>query len=95
MPKRRQSLRKHPARVVLSDVLPYELPPSFSNRGLYDFLRDADVRLGAGTVHAKQLDDTSEVILGVILGRQVSFPAGSTPRKRAALELPGDCCTDR
>lgn len=90
MPKRRQSLRKHPARVVLSDVLPYELPPSFSNRGLYDFLRDADVCLGATTIHAKQLDDTSEVILGVILGRRVSFPAGSTPRKRSALNLPAD-----
>lgn len=90
MPKRRQSLRKHPSRVVLSDVLPYELPPSFSNRGLYDFLRDADVCLGAETVHAKQLDDTSEVILGVILGRRVSFPAGSTPRKRSSLNLPAD-----
>lgn len=88
MSKQRRSLRKHPARTVLSDVLPYELPPSFSNRGLYDFLRDANVRLEPEAVHAKRLDDASEVMLGIILGRQVSFPAGVAFGQSSTLELP-------
>ena len=90
MRKQRRSLQKHFARVVLSDVLPYELPPSFTNRGLYDFLRDADVRFVAGAVHARQLDDTTEAVLGVVLGRRVSFPGNCVSRERVAISLPTD-----
>lgn len=90
MPKRRKSLRKHPARAILSDVLPYELPPSFSNRGLYNFLRDANVCLKPDMVHAKRLDDASEVMLGVVLGRSVSFAPGVAVGQTSSLELPSE-----
>ncbi|WP_172829013.1 antiviral reverse transcriptase Drt3b [Paraoerskovia marina] len=74
----------------MSDVLPYELPPSFSNRGLYNFLRDADVRLDADSIYAKRLDDTTEVILGMVLGRRVSFPPGTTAQDLVAIEHEND-----
>lgn len=90
MPKHRKSLLKHPARAVLSDVLPYELPPSFSNRGLYNFLRDADISLDADAIRAKRMDDASEVMLGIILGRSVSFPAGVSLGEPSSLQLPAE-----
>lgn len=74
MAKRKQGIRKNDARVVLSDVLPYELPPTYSNRGLYDFIRSTHLRVTPSNITAQKVDETTELLLRVVLGRKVGFP---------------------
>jgi len=45
MAKRRISLTHRKQRSVLTDMLPFEVPPTFSNRGFYRFLRDNSVEI--------------------------------------------------
>jgi len=45
MAKRRVSLTHQKQRSILTDVLPFEVPPTFSNRGYYRFLRDNNVEI--------------------------------------------------
>ncbi|WP_211420204.1 antiviral reverse transcriptase Drt3b [Agrobacterium tumefaciens] len=45
MAKRRVSLTHRKQRSVLTDMLPFEVPPTFSNRGFYRFLRDNSVEI--------------------------------------------------
>lgn len=45
MSKRRVSLTHRKQRSVLTDMLPFEVPPTFSNRGFYRFLRDNSVEI--------------------------------------------------
>lgn len=88
MRKHRRSIRKHDARVVLSDVLPYELPPSFNNRGLYEFIRASQVRLRGNTVAARIMDPDTELLLRIVLGQNVSFPTGALVGRVVDLDLP-------
>lgn len=94
MKHKRQKLRRHPARVVLSDVLPYELPPSFSNRGLYDLIRATNLQIQPGGVYAKRSSDkTTDLLLGIVLGRKVSTfdaPQEGEPVKLANSSTPQD-----
>jgi hypothetical protein len=84
--KHKTPIRKHDARVLLSDVLPYEIPPTFSNRGLYDFVRHCHLQLGANAVSARKLDSITEARLRIILGKKVSFPAGSSAKDQLTLQ---------
>jgi hypothetical protein len=45
MPKKRTSLTHRKQRSVLTDMLPFEVPPTFSNRGFYRFLRDNNIEI--------------------------------------------------
>ena len=87
MAKRKSGIRKHDARVVLSDVLPYELPPTYSNRGFYDFVKSTHLKIGADTVEAQKTDSSTETMLRIVLGRAVSFPPGTATRETVALDL--------
>lgn len=48
MSRRSVQLRHRRQRSVLTDMLPFEVPPTFSNRGFYAFLRDNRVELEGG-----------------------------------------------
>jgi hypothetical protein len=48
MAKRRVSLTHRKQRSILTDMLPFEVPPTFSNRGYYRFLRDNSVDIERG-----------------------------------------------
>ena len=48
MAKRRVALTHRKQRSVLTDMLPFEVPPTFSNRGFYRFLRDHGVEIEQG-----------------------------------------------
>lgn len=87
MARRKTGIKKHDARVVLSDVLPYELPPSFSNRGLYDFVKATHLKLDSKTISAQIIDDSTETLLQVILGRRLNFPRAALRNVPVALEL--------
>lgn len=59
--------RKH--RSILTDMLPFEVPPTFTNRGFFAFLRDHRVEIEAGKLRWKDggsgLDQTIRIIFGV------------------------------
>lgn len=60
-------------RPILSDILPFEVPPSFSNGGFFDFLTRYDVRLLCNgnerwvvwEAATKEIDQTVRIIFGL------------------------------
>jgi len=78
MAKKKRNIRKRDPRVLLSDVLPYELPPSFNNRGLYNFMNDVHLRIEGDDIRARELDASTAAMLSITLGWAVSFPAGTS-----------------
>lgn len=78
MPKHTRGIRKHGGRVLLSDVLPYELPPSFNNRGFYDFVQSQKLRMTSRGPTAAPGDELAETLMSIVFGREVRF---STPTK--------------
>ena len=75
MPKRRVSLTHRKQRSILTDMLPFEVPPTFSNRGYYRFLRDNSVEIEKGQLRwvckTDALDRTIEGLLADYLARYV------------------------
>lgn len=69
MPKRSVALTHRKQRSVLTDMLPFEVPPTFSNKGFYSFLRehridivDNDLRWKAG---GAGLEKTIHLLFGI------------------------------
>ncbi len=69
MAKRRVSLTHRKQRAVLTDMLPFEVPPTFSNRGYYRFLRDNSVEIENGELRwfcgTDALDCTMKLLFGI------------------------------
>lgn len=69
MAKRRVSLTHRKQRSVLTDMLPFEVPPTFSNRGYYRFLRDNSVEIEKGQLRwiceTDDLDRTMRLLFGI------------------------------
>lgn len=69
MAKRRVSLTHRKQRSVLTDMLPFEVPPTFSNRGYYHFLRNNSVEIRKGQLRwnceTAKLDWTMRLLFGI------------------------------
>lgn len=69
MSKRRVSLSHRKQRAVLTDMLPFEVPPTFSNRGYFRFLRKHSIEIENGQVRwicdTTDLDQTLRVLFGI------------------------------
>lgn len=69
MSKRSVTLTHRKQRPVLTDMLPFEVPPTFSNRGFFCFLRDHRVELEGGQLRWKDsgpaLDRTMQLLFGI------------------------------
>lgn len=69
MAKRRVSLTHRKQRSVLTDMLPFEVPPTFSNRGFYRFLRDNSVEIENKQLRwvceTDALDRTMRLLFGI------------------------------
>lgn len=69
MAKRRVSLTHRKQRSVLTDMLPFEVPPTFSNRGYYRFLRDNSIEIENGHLRwvcaTDALDRTMRLLFGI------------------------------
>jgi hypothetical protein len=61
-------------RVILSDILPYEIPIVFSNRNYYKFLCDNEVRYKDKKISWVTKDDALENLIKLILGIKISKP---------------------
>lgn len=69
MRRKKIKLRYKKERVLLSDVLPYELPFIFTNRYFYRFLVRNEVRVEDGSVHWRtDIDKGALEILAILLG---------------------------
>lgn len=74
MRKKKKKLNYRKERVVLSDVLPYEVPATFSNRYFYRFLINHDVEYARGstpgksTINWKEGGPALERIIRLIFG---------------------------
>lgn len=55
-------------RVILSDVLPYEIPITFSNRGFYDFLLQNKVQCVGNSIKWQDDDKALENIIRILFG---------------------------
>lgn len=69
MAKRRVSLTHRKQRSVLTDMLPFEVPPTFSNRGFYRFLRNNSIEIEKGQLRwiceTTDLDRTMRLLFGI------------------------------
>jgi len=65
MMKFKKSIGYKDARVVLSDVLPYEVPPFFSNRRFYDFIVENDIHVDGDQLKFKKT--SSDVVTNIII----------------------------
>jgi hypothetical protein len=69
MSKRSVTLTHRRQRSVLTDMLPFEVPPTFTNRGFFAFLRDHRVEFEAGELRWKDggpgLERTMRLLFGV------------------------------
>ncbi|MGD1890983.1 MAG: antiviral reverse transcriptase Drt3b [Cyclobacteriaceae bacterium] len=66
--KKKKYITNKKERVILSDVLPYELPATFSNRYFYDFLLENKIRLSNDKILWKKKDDALKVIIKLLFG---------------------------
>lgn len=68
MAKRRLLLAHRQLRSVLTDMLPFEVPPTFSNRGFYRFLKDNDVTIDGQTLSWTGGNPSVDLAVGLIFG---------------------------
>lgn len=69
MAKRRVSLTHRKQRSILTDMLPFEVPPTFSNRGYYRFLRKYSIEIEQGYLcwvcETDEIDQTMRLLFGI------------------------------
>lgn len=91
MAKRRVSLTHRKQRSVLTDMLPFEVPPTFSNRGYYRFLRDNNIEIENGQLRwvceTDGLDRTMRLLFGIkgtaVIDTEVVTEWGKTKSRRS------------
>lgn len=71
MRRHRKALSKGDERVLLSDVLPFELPVSFSNEQIARYLGRLDIRQNDKRVTANNIGAHTKIVLFLIFGRPI------------------------
>ncbi|MBK6340662.1 MAG: hypothetical protein IPF63_14125 [Bacteroidetes bacterium] len=66
MKRNKRPIKYKKERVVLSDVLPFEIPVTFSNRHFYDFLIKNKVELAGNKIMDKN-ENTLNTIIKLLL----------------------------
>ena len=91
MAKRRVSLTHRKQRSVLTDMLPFEVPPTFSNRGFYRFLKNNCIEIEQGQLRwiceTTDLDRTMRLLFGIspeaLIETKVVIEWGKTKTRRS------------
>lgn len=68
MAKKKSNITNKKQRVVLSDVLPFETPATFSNRHFYEFLVSNNIELNKGKISWKDDDTAIKLIIKLLFG---------------------------
>src|SRR5580704_11048207 len=77
MKRKKKHLTYKKERVLLSDVLPYDLPVTFTNRYLYRFLVDHKVEYRNGNVYWHKDDEALDEIIRLLVGTQKGYPVST------------------
>lgn len=75
--KRKKQIKIKKERVVLSDVLPFELPITFSNRHFYNFLITNGVLLNEKKIKWDKDNPALEIIIKLLFGIKKSTPVNN------------------
>ena len=90
MPKKALSINFPIQRVVLSDVLPYEVPIVFSNRYFYMFLCQHDIKVYGSKIEWSSRDVILDNLVKMLLGisQEVTVERDSTgPREKSFIDV--------
>jgi hypothetical protein len=68
VPRKKINFKYKKERIVLSDILPYEIPITFSNRHFYDFLLSNGIEYKNGNIEWVKDDDALEEIIKLMFG---------------------------
>jgi len=82
MSRKKYNLKYKRQRCILSDVLPYEIPVTFSNRHFYDFLDSARLNFLNGNYSWLKDDDALDAIIRIITGAGPNPEIQTTTEKR-------------
>jgi hypothetical protein len=66
MAKKRKKIEYKKERVVMADILPYEVPVTFSNRHFYNFLVDNEIEFSKNCISWKKDDEAFDKIVKFI-----------------------------
>lgn len=66
MAKKKKFITNKKERAILSDVLPYELPATFSNRYFYEFLLENEINLDNNKLRWKEDDEALKIIIKLL-----------------------------
>ena len=64
----KRSIKSKKERVILSDILPYEIPVTFSNRNFYEFLVKNKVEIDRGKVGWERTDQVLGETIRLLFG---------------------------
>ena len=79
---KKKRIKKGIERVVLSEILPYETPPIFSNKQFYDFLVKNNIEIDGNEITCKNDDPILEIIKRLLFGfRKYKFQEKTIPFK--------------
>ena len=93
MKRRKTKLKYKKERAVLSDVLPYELPLTFSNRSFCEFLRENRVEYRDEKIFWKQGDGALDDIVRLLFGAEPSASILTNPKATLGKTLNENCVT--
>lgn len=82
MLRRHRRLDTHPLRSVMSDMLPFEVPPTFSNRWFYAFLGEHRVSMNEQHISWRKGDPGLELTMRLLMG----VKSGSTTTEITKIE---------
>jgi hypothetical protein len=68
--RKKISLSANARRAVLTDMLPFEVPPTFSNRGFYRFLERFEVEISGGRVQWTCSDSFIDPLMRLLIGAE-------------------------
>jgi thiamine pyrophosphokinase len=87
MKKNKRLIKYKKERVILSDVLPFEIPVTFSNRHLYDFLTTNKISLEGGKLRWRNREPILEEIIKLLFDlREENFTSNSFVVDRKTLK---------
>ncbi|MFP4640802.1 MAG: antiviral reverse transcriptase Drt3b [Dehalococcoidia bacterium] len=87
MKRRKTTITNKKERVILSDVLPYEIPAIFSNRHLYDFLVENKIKINGDAITWGENTPFLPDIVKLIFGLQERAPVSGSQIKIGAKDM--------
>ena len=93
MKKKKKFITNRKERAILSDVLPYELPATFSNRYFYEFLLENNIRISNNKIQWRKDDQALDFLIKLLLDLPDNFPPSLVNGTDNEIEIKPKCLT--